>query len=158
MVARLPSTLHAPAAHRAGAPGSHHIGRQHDAVDLRRRRRRDVVETIVDNARWALPSDRAVVHAIYREGMTASDLARAMDTSPRIVRRRTRQLASRLLSERFAFVVANRDAWPPGRRRVATACILQGRTMRAAARHLKMSFHAVRKHMDVVHALFETAG
>ncbi|MEO1129793.1 MAG: hypothetical protein AAFX05_08830 [Planctomycetota bacterium] len=127
------------------------------AQDLRRRRTRELAETLVEDARWILPDDRAVIHAIYADGMTAQNVARLRNEPPRRLRRRVRVLVSRILSDRFRFVLIHRDAWPPMRRRVAGACILQGRSMRAAAAHLHISLHAVRREMDVINALFAAA-
>jgi hypothetical protein len=102
-----------------------------------------------------MPQDRELINAIYGEGLTAQQVATMTGASPRRVRRRIRALAERLLSERFTFVVRHREAWPPTRRRVATACVLQGRTLRAAAKHLRISLHAVRKEMQIVGALHD---
>lgn len=126
-----------------------------EAADLRRRRRRDLAEIIVEHAQFALPADRALLESIYRDGQTARHVAALNTISPRVVRRRIRQLTERLLSPRFAFVLLQRDQWPALRRRVAMACVLQGRTMREASRHLHMSLHTVRKEMSIVDALLD---
>jgi hypothetical protein len=128
-----------------------------EASDLRRRRHRDLAEIIVEHAQWALPADRALIESIHRDGVTAQQVAALNGTSPRAVRRRARQIVERLLSSRFAFVVARRDQWPTIRRRVAVACILQGRTMREGARHLHLSLHTVRKEISIIDALFEAS-
>ena len=125
------------------------------AADLRRRRSRDIAESIVDAAHHALPDDRATIRAIYADGMSVKEVAQLRATSPRALRRHVRRTVERLLSSRFTYVLANRDDWPPTRRRVATACILQGRPLRAAAKHLRISLHAVRRQMDVINALHD---
>ena len=126
-------------------------------VDLRRRSVRDEAETLVDRAAWALPEDRRLIEAVYREGMPARAVAELRGEKAEQVRRRLRRVVRRLLSEEFVFVLRERDGWPQERRRVATACVLQGRSMRDAAKHLKVSFQEVRKQMQVVDALFEAA-
>jgi len=133
-----------------------HTARPHsdNAVDLRRRRSRELGETIVDHARWSLPDDRAVLHAIYRDGLTAHQVALLRHEPPRRVRSRVRRLVQRLLSDQFLFVLRMRDAWPSLRRKVAGACILQGRSMRETADHLHISLHTVRKEMAIIDALF----
>jgi selenocysteine lyase/cysteine desulfurase len=123
------------------------------AIDLRRRRSRELGETIVDHARWSLPDDRAVLTAIYRDGLTAQEVATLRHEPPRRVRSRVRRLVARLLSDRFLFVLRRRDSWPTLRRRVASACVLQGLSMREAARRLRVSLHVVRTQMEVINAL-----
>lgn len=125
------------------------------ATDLRRRRVRELSESIVDASRWCLPEDRALLQAMFRDGLSAADLAAMRRESPRILRARVKRLVDRVLSPRFAFVVARRDAWPPSTRRVATAAILQGRTLRDTAKHLQLSIHAVRRQMERIDALYE---
>ena len=151
---------------RAGSNGTsvHHSRPRHldmdrvnvtEAADLRRRRRREYAEFLVEHAQFALPADRALIEAIHRDGLSAQEVAALTGAPARTVRRRARLLAERLLSPRFAFVLLRREQWPAGRRRVAAACVLQGRTMRATARHLRLSLHAVRKEMSIIDALFE---
>ena len=129
-----------------------------DTIDLRRRRRRDVAEQIVHRARWSLPEDRAVLGAIFADGLSASQVAQMRNESPRRVRRRVRLLVDRVLSDRYRFVLQHRDAWPAGRRRIASACVLQGHSMRECARRLRVSLHRVRREMDIVNALFTAQG
>ncbi len=126
------------------------------AADLRRRRSRDIAETIINAARHALPDDRSTIRAIYAEGLSVKEVATLRNISPRALRRQVRRNVERLLSSRFNYTLANRDDWPPTRRRVATACILQGRPLRAAAKHLRISLHVVRRQMDVINALHDS--
>lgn len=123
------------------------------AIDLRRKRTRDLAETVADNAQWASPDDRAIIQAIYRDGLTAQQVAHLRNESPRRLRARVRRIVARLVSERFRFVLRSRDQWPPMRRKVAGACILQGLSMREAARFLQLTLHQVRREMDIIHAL-----
>lgn len=74
-------------------------------------------------------------------------------TAVRSLRRRLRRLVSRVTSRRFVGVMRQRDGWSPTRRRVATACVLEGLTMREASARLGVSYHVVRRHMDAVAAL-----
>lgn len=127
------------------------------AADLRRRRSRDIAQTILDRAQHALPDDRSTIRAIYDQGMSVKEVAQLRADNPRKLRRHVRRTVERLLSPRFLFVLANRDDWPPTRRRVATACVLHGRPLRAAAKHLKLSLHVVRKQMDVINALHDAS-
>lgn len=126
-----------------------------EAADLRRRRRSDLAELIVDRSAWLMPEDRALVCAVYRDGLTAAEVAKLRGEPARHVRRRLRRLVLRVLSKRYEFVMRRREQWPPTRRRVATVCVLQGRTMRETASHLRLSLHTVRGQMAAVAALEE---
>lgn len=123
--------------------------------DLRRRTGRDLAETIVDRSVWLMPEDRSLIETVYREGLTAIAVAQLRGESPRAVRRRIRKLVSRVLSQPYAVVMREREHWPPTRRRVATSCILQGRPLRGASKHLNLSLHMVRRQMDAIQALVE---
>ena len=125
-------------------------------VDRRRRAVRDSADRLVAGAMWLLPSDRALVIAVYRDGVRPADAAAVAGVGVRGVRRRLRRLCTRILSERFWFVVRARDGWPAARRRAATLCVLQGFSKRHAARFLQVSVHHVRQEMSVVEALFAT--
>ncbi len=125
------------------------------ALDLRRRCRRMLVDHIVARSELLSPSDRALVHAVYRRRMNATDLSRSMNRSARAVRGRLRGLGKRLLSPRFEFVLRHGHEWTPMRRRIATACIIRGLTMRQAAGALDLTHYAVRSHMTAVEALYE---
>jgi len=127
------------------------------AADLRRRRSRDLTDLIVSRAEWLAPEDRALILAVYRDGSTAEDIARLSGQSPRTVRRRLRALVRRALSSLFEYVLRHRDDWSPTRRRVATACVLQGRTLREASKFLRLSLHTVRRQMEAVRALHEAS-
>lgn len=137
-----------------------HTDTPHDrapSADLRRRRVREVAEAIVDAAAWCTPEDRAILIAIYRENLSASEVASMRNQQPRALRRRLKRLVKRTLSPRFEFVVLHRASWPHPMRRVATAHVLQGRTLRDTASHLNLSLHIVRRQADRINALFEAA-
>ncbi len=101
------------------------------------------------------PDDRALLEALLREGESLQSAAAARGLSTRSVRRRVRRLINRLLSDRFVFVLAEHLSWPAGRRRVGDACVLRGRSMRAAARELSLSVHTIRRHLSVVSAMHQ---
>lgn len=124
-----------------------------EAADLRRRRGGEVSDIVIRRAEWLRPDERALLHAIYGDGMTASRVAELSALDARVVRRRVRQLVYRCLSELFVFVLREREGWSTRRRQVATACVLHGRSMRDAARELGVSLHTVRREMEAVRAL-----
>lgn len=124
-------------------------------VDLRRRETRELAETIVARAEWLLPPDRDLMLAVFARGLTSAQAASLLGITTRSARRRVHALATRALSKEFETVVRERGSWPPTRRRVATACVLEGRTLRQAAAHLRLTLHAVRTQMDIVRALLD---
>ncbi len=123
--------------------------------DLRRKRRREVIERVVERAELLSPADRALILAYYRDEQSALDIARLACEPVRAVRRRLRRVVQRVLSPRFQFVASRRRSWPPTRRRVASACVLEGFTLREASRRLGLSLHSVRRHHDAIQAMFE---
>lgn len=124
-------------------------------VDLRRRETRELSELIASRAEWLLPVDRDLVSAVFGRGLTTAQAATLTGVSTRVARRRVSALATRVLSAEFEAVVGLRGSWPSTRRRVATACVLEGRTLRETAAHLRLSLHTVRTQMDVVRALLD---
>lgn len=126
------------------------------ALDLRKRLRRDRTDCIVARAAFLPPSERLLVESYFREGRTIKILAEASATDPRVLSRRLRRLTERLLSDRFSFVLRNFEGWSPSRRRVAMAMVMQGLSMRAASIHLRMSLYSVRRHADAINALYES--
>lgn len=144
---------------------------------------REAARLCVERAVHLAPGERETVLAVYRDGVTVKDLAaitagdgirhpavgiRSADSAARALRRRLRLITARLLSAKFEFVIAFLEpadqaerrrlglpCWPASRRQVAELCIVQGRSMREAARALGGSLHAVRREMSAIHALFE---
>ncbi|TVQ75472.1 MAG: hypothetical protein EA380_10775 [Phycisphaeraceae bacterium] len=124
-----------------------------ERVDLRRRGTRRYAEVALARSAHALPDDRALLEAVYERGVPAARVAALMHQPPRLVRRRLRIVIERLMSPEAGFVLRHMREWEPQRRRIATACILQGRSMREASRHLRMSLHTVRRELDAIRAL-----
>ena len=58
-----------------------------------------------------------------------------------------------MLSPTFEFVLGHADTWPETRRRVAKSYVLQGRSLRETASHLRLTLHEVRTHTAVIDAL-----
>lgn len=128
-----------------------------EAHNLRRKRQRDTADTILARADFLPPPDRTLILAVYEDSRPVADLARMMGQDPRALRRRIRRLVQRMVSPRYAFVAARRDQWSSTRRRVATACVLHGLSLRAAADQLGLSHYTVRRHCQIIDALVEAA-
>lgn len=94
--------------------------------------------------------DAALIEAVFAHGLTVQRAAGLMNLDPRTVRRRIRQLITRIRSPAFAFVVVQRDNFSPERATVARACIIEGRSLRVAAIQLGISIHAVRLHKSAI--------
>ncbi len=128
------------------------------AADLRRRRSRSLSDRLVARSEHLMPEDRALIRSVFRDGVSAQALAQAARVAPRRTRQRVRALVRRMLTHRYVFVLAHRESWPANRRRVATACALQGRSIRECAAHLRLSVHQVRRELAAVRALEEADG
>lgn len=126
--------------------------------DLRRRRRREMIDELVERAEWLPPGDRWLIDSVYREGRRVAEVAAILDQSPRILRRRVRAILRRVKSGRFAFVATQSRAWPALKRQVARACFIEGKSQREAAGELRLSLHAVRRQWQAVDALYEASG
>ncbi len=123
--------------------------------DLRRRIDRSQADRIVARAAFLPHPDRALLEAYFLHGRTVKDIALAQETETRRVSRRLRRLAVRVLSDRFTFVVQRMNVWAPSRRKVATAMMLGGQSMREAAQTLHMTLYSVRRHHDAICAQYE---
>lgn len=125
-----------------------------DLYDLRRRHDlARLTATLLDRAEHLPPDDANLVRAVFGRGMTVSELARAAGVRTHTMSARLRRITTRLADPAFEAVLRQRDFWPPSMRDVATACILHGLTLRAAAARLGLSVGAVRRHRDAALAL-----
>ncbi|HLO41797.1 MAG TPA: hypothetical protein VK176_12300 [Phycisphaerales bacterium] len=146
------------------------------SLDLRRKHRRELTELILGRAVWLEPHDRVLIESVYRHGQTATQIAMLVDEDARKIRRRIRGLVKRVLSDDFVRTVrrltrsfANEQreagkasrrgsAWNEVRRKVAEECVINGRSLREAARALNLSLHTVRMHHAAVQAVLEADG
>jgi len=128
-----------------------------DAGNQRRLEARAATETILARAAWLGRDDAALLRAVYADGRSAVELGPLVGADPRGLRRRIRRLATRVASPLFLYTTRHHTSWPKGRRDVAAACILRGRSIRQAARELGIPIYTVRRHMDVIRGMYETA-
>jgi DNA-directed RNA polymerase specialized sigma24 family protein len=98
-------------------------------------------------------NDRALLEAIYRRGLSAADLARAIRTRPRTIQNRLRRLTCRVNSPIFRLVAGRCDALPPLRREVGERIVLRGESQRTVAAQLGVSLHRVRQELTGLRAL-----
>ncbi len=141
--------------------GAGQLGRRAErTTEYDLRRRGDLAraaEVLLARADLLREDEAALIRSVFGRGMTLSELARAAGRRPHTIGARVRRIAARMDTPAFAFVAGHRETWPRPMRAVATACILEGRTVREAAAHLKMSVAAVRRHRDAVLALAASA-
>lgn len=130
-------------------------------VDLRLRLRRQAAETIVERAQLLNPADRGLLEAVYSSGHSVQQVGRLMGVvAPNRLRRlraRVRQLVARVGDPQFVFVSQAMASWPPARREVAELCIMQGASMRDAARRMGVSLYTVRQHRQRIETLYEAS-
>lgn len=132
-----------------------HGGDPGDAADLRRRRKAEQIELVLQRASALATPDRTLLEWVLRDGRTAIQVAQVTREPARVVRRRVRRLMQRVHSLEFLFVVRERERWPATRRRVADACVVGGRSMNQASKELRLSFHSVRRHLEAIAVAFE---
>lgn len=125
--------------------------------DLRRRHRRELVDELTGRAAWLSRSDQWLIDAVFREGRHVAEVAAVRGEVPRKLRRHVRRLVRRLRSDKFKFVVSQSRQWPSQRRRIAWLCFVEGQSQRQVASQLRLTLHAVRRHCEVIHALYEAA-
>ncbi len=127
------------------------------AADLRRQRKREMIESIVARAEHLPAGDRELLYLLFRDGKKVTDVAALLGADVRRVRRRVKRLIRLVHSPAFAYVALAAEEWPETRRRVAREVFLFGHTLRDAARTLGVSLHLVRKHAEAVRAIVEAA-
>lgn len=127
------------------------------SLDLRRRRQEGDIDVLLRRAEALPKQDRLVLQSILRDGKSSVLVAGLLETKPRAIRRRTKRLIARLVSHEFLFVLRESATWPPTRRRVAEACVVEGKSARQASTDLRITFHSVRRHLETIAHDFELA-
>lgn len=127
--------------------------------------RSELADTLVARSAFLPEDDAALVRAVYRDGLEVKVAAALIRRPVSSVSHRLRRLVARMSSPRFAWCLrqlerqasgraAPHEAWNADRQRVATLCLLQGRTLRDTARRTALSVHHVRRHLAALEALF----
>jgi len=118
----------------------------------RRQRRADLEQVLTLSAHLA-PEERVLIDQIYREGLSIANVARLRGRPASTVRTQVQGLIRRIHSPAFWYVVSHGDLLPKPTRTVGQMVICQGMSQRAAAIRMRMSLHAVRKHVQTIQAL-----
>ena len=132
-------------------PGAHLIDA---AAPTHQQRQRHHNDQLLRAAEHFHDTDRLLVEQVYRHGLRVSDIARLSDQEPRGLRRRLRRLVARARDPLFRFVAGRWDMIPPDAQPVAKRVVLQGWSLRDAARLTGRTLHEVRQDMQAVHTLF----
>lgn len=119
-------------------------------VDFRFRQDAELTESIVIRAEHLRGHDRELVLAMYRDGFSATQIARLGDLDPRQVRRRIKLGLARLADPVFIFVVTRKSGWSSTRRKVAGAIFQSGHSIRQTADDLELKIHQVRRHRAAI--------
>ena len=125
------------------------------AGDLRRKRSRRLVEMIQEGAQHLPEAEKNLIDAVFLRGDPIAKVAREVAADPRRLSRQVHRIAHRVLDPRFRYVAAHQSRWRPTRRKVASACVLEGLSIRDAAEKLRLSQYTVRKHKEAIDALCE---
>ena len=123
--------------------------------DLRKKRARRLVEAICEGARYLPDDQKALMSDIFERGEPIARVATRRAQCPRGLSRRVHRIAARVLDPRFRYVAEHQSHWRPTRRQVASACIIEGLSIREAAQKLQLSQYTVRKHKEAIDALCE---
>lgn len=99
---------------------------------------------LAQRATFLSAADAALLRSIFDEGKSARQISALLGIVPRSVQRRVARLTKRCLSPEFAFVALNVASFEPRLARVATLCVLHGRSVRAVAEELELTQHLVR--------------
>jgi len=122
-------------------------------IELARAEAERMRERVVHLAR----EDKEFLTPILDGSLSIAQVARLSGQPGWRLRRRLRRLLARLRSPRFRFVAREMELWPPARREVARAVVLEGRTQREAALRLGVSRHHIRRHLEAVRILVDQA-
>lgn len=133
--------------------GGDTIGRMHETLDLRRRVEAHASSRLIRRAHWLDPDDRELILAVFDRGQSAASIANISESSPRLVRKRIKQLIARLNDPRVAYVVAHHRQWGRTRQAVGRGLFIRGQSMREVSDRLGVSLHCVRKHRDAIEAM-----
>ena len=125
---------------------------------LRRLRQRDAAELLVDLAVHLAEPDRALIEHVYRHGRPLTEAAPLARQSPRTLQRRLSRTVRRMLDPRFRQLAYQPELLPDPLRHPARQWVLEGRSLREAARLSAASVHRVRQDRTAIDAIFVARG
>ncbi|MFN7022164.1 MAG: hypothetical protein ACK4WH_12675 [Phycisphaerales bacterium] len=110
---------------------------------------------LIERSVLLAPDDKALIRAIYAEGLPLRVVAELRGQSPRACRESLARLVRRLCSPAFQLAADPRGLLTRRQAAVARACFIEGLTMRQAAARLRTSLHIVRSERARMLAMVE---
>lgn len=104
----------------------------------------DRARQLAECAPYLSLSDAALMRSVFADGKSVKQVSELLGKAPRSLQRRVARLSRRCLSPEFAFVALNVGRFETRLARVATLCVLHGRSVRSVAEELELSQHLVR--------------
>lgn len=120
---------------------------------LRRGRKRNDIERLLNLAAEFAEPDRLLVQQIFQHGMPIRQAARLLNVAESTLHRRLRTLLQRTRDPLFTFVACHQHNLPKHLRPTAKRIVLQGQSLREAADNTQQSLHTIRQHMQAIRAL-----
>lgn len=125
-------------------------------IDFRHRCNTLLADQIITRSFHLKGPDRALVEAMFRDGQSATQIARLGNQDPRQVRRRIKLALNRLSDPVFIFVITHQSNWSSTRRKVAQSLFQAGFSIRQTAEQLELKVHQVRRHRAAILDLYQT--
>jgi hypothetical protein len=117
----------------------------------------EVAASIAQRATLLDPPERLLLEQLYVHGWPAARVARLTGEPARVVRCRASRLVRRVLSPAFQVVTTRSGCWPRQLQRVGHDVFVRGRTLRATAKDLGLSYYHVSQLVGAVRAIAEAA-
>ena len=113
--------------------------------DLRRTRSTNFPPSLLTWADFLDPTDRAILHSIFRDGQRIKTVAATASMSPDSLRKRVRRLLDRVVDPDFQAIARHLGQFPPQHAEIARRCILYGHSVTRVAKDLRLAPSEVRR-------------
>jgi len=120
----------------------------HQARHAKRRR----IHEILALSHYLPKYEQTLIQQVYEEGLPVARLAHLYQQPPRMMKRRIDLIVKRMSNKLFRFVAMHEDTLPIEVRPTARHVVLQGMSLRRAAKKSGRSLHVIRQHMNTVRA------
>jgi len=117
----------------------------------RQTHRRQVSEMLM-YSEYLPESDRLIIEQFLGQGRSVAHLAKLSSVPVRQMHRRVNSITNRLSKKLFRAVSVQFDLLPKEDRPIAKLVVIQGMSMRGAAKTTGLTLHQIRKHMNSVRA------
>lgn len=117
--------------------------------------RRRQAEWVLSMAEHLKPTDRVLIEQVYRDGRSATDVARLFRRNVRSTQYKLHAIVIRIQSDDFQRLLLHEDLLPREVQATARRLILEGRGLRATARLTGLSLHRVRQQHTRIRSLLQ---